>query len=133
MSQRRCSPWHPGFHPHRQRHGLHHPTGWRQRRTQRLRSRTTPPRGHPNQLHPSHPTTCGKVERFHQTLKKWLKAQPRAATLAELQAQLDAFIAEYNHRRPHSALPQHATPPPPTPPAPKPALQTAPTPTTGSA
>lgn len=38
------------------------------------------------------------------------QAQPRAATLAELQAQLDAFIADYNHRRPHSALPQHATP-----------------------
>ena len=27
---------------------------------------------------PNHPTTCGKVERFHQTLKKWLTAQPAA-------------------------------------------------------
>ncbi len=26
---------------------------------------------------PNHPTTCGKVERFQQTLKKWLKAQPQ--------------------------------------------------------
>ena len=59
---------------------------------------------------PNHPTTCGKVERFHQTLKKWLKAQPRATTIAELQAQLDEFLAEYNHRRPHRSLPQHATP-----------------------
>ena len=59
---------------------------------------------------PNHPTTCGKVERFHQTLKKWLTAQPRAATLADLQAQLDDFVHEYNHRRPHRALPQHATP-----------------------
>lgn len=59
---------------------------------------------------PNHPTTCGKVERFHQTLKKWLQAQPRAATLAELQTQLDAFVAEYNHRRPHRALPHQATP-----------------------
>lgn len=59
---------------------------------------------------PNHPTTCGKVERFHQTLKKWLKAQPRATTLAELQTQLDHFVAEYNHRRPHRSLPQHATP-----------------------
>ncbi len=25
---------------------------------------------------PNHPTTCGKVERFQQTLKKWLRAQP---------------------------------------------------------
>lgn len=59
---------------------------------------------------PSHPTTCGKVERFHQTLKKWLKAQPRAATLEQLQEQLDEFLAEYNHHRPHRSLPQHATP-----------------------
>jgi hypothetical protein len=59
---------------------------------------------------PNHPTTCGKVERFHQTLKKWLTRQPRAATIAELQAQLDAFVEEYNHGRPHRSLPHHATP-----------------------
>ena len=59
---------------------------------------------------PNHPTTCGKVERFHQTLKKWLTRRPRAATLAELQTQLDAFIDEYNHRRPHRSLPLQATP-----------------------
>ncbi len=59
---------------------------------------------------PNHPTTCGKVERFHQTLKKWLKAQPRAVTITELQTQLDDFAAEYNHRRPHRSLPRHATP-----------------------
>jgi transposase InsO family protein len=59
---------------------------------------------------PNHPTTCGKVERFHQTLKKWLKAQPRATTITELQHQLDAFVDEYNHRRPHRSLDHHATP-----------------------
>ena len=59
---------------------------------------------------PNHPTTCGKVERFHQTLKKWLTAQPSSTTIAELQTQLDAFVAEYNHRRPHRSLPQQATP-----------------------
>jgi transposase InsO family protein len=53
---------------------------------------------------PNHPTTCGKVERFQQTLKKWLTAQPEASTLKELQNQLDAFIDEYNHRRPHRSL-----------------------------
>jgi len=53
---------------------------------------------------PNHPTTCGKVERFQQTLKKWLTAQPEAATLQELQGQLDAFVDEYNHRRPHRSL-----------------------------
>lgn len=59
---------------------------------------------------PNHPTTCGKVERFHQTLKRWLTHQPRATTLTELQTQLDAFIDEYNHRRPHRSLPHNATP-----------------------
>lgn len=53
---------------------------------------------------PYHPQTCGKVERFHQTQKNWLARQPAAATLAELQAQLDAFRAYYNHVRPHRAL-----------------------------
>jgi hypothetical protein len=59
---------------------------------------------------PNHPTTCGKVERFHQTLKKWLTSQPRATTTAELQTQIDTFIDEYNHRRPHRSLPHRATP-----------------------
>ena len=59
---------------------------------------------------PNHPTTCGKVERFHQTLKRWLTHQPRATTLTELQTQLDAFVDEYNHRRPHRSLPHNATP-----------------------
>ena len=59
---------------------------------------------------PNHPTTCGKVERFHQTLKKWLTRQPKAATIAELQTQLDAFVEAYNHHRPHRSLPHQATP-----------------------
>jgi hypothetical protein len=53
---------------------------------------------------PNHPQTCGKVERFHQTLKRWLERQPPAATLAVLQAQLDAYRAYYNASRPHRAL-----------------------------
>ena len=53
---------------------------------------------------PNHPTTCGKVERFQQTLKKWLTAQPDAGTLKDLQDQLDVFVDEYNHRRPHRSL-----------------------------
>ena len=51
--------------------------------------------------HPGHPQTQGKIERFHQTLKRWLTQQPAAITLAELQAQLDEFRDLYNHRRPH--------------------------------
>jgi transposase InsO family protein len=53
---------------------------------------------------PFHPQTCGKVERFHQTLKKWLSRQPRPATINELQAQLDCFRHLYNHQRPHRSL-----------------------------
>ena len=52
---------------------------------------------------PYHPQTCGKVERFHQTLKKFLRKQPRAQTIAELQAQVDRFVAYYNEVRPHRA------------------------------
>jgi transposase InsO family protein len=59
---------------------------------------------------PGHPQTQGKVERFQQTLKNWLAAQPAAVTLTELQAQLDAFAAVYNQRRPHRSLPYQATP-----------------------
>jgi len=53
---------------------------------------------------PYHPQTCGKVERFHQTLKRFLRKQPAAHSLAELQFQLDAFRDYYNNRRPHRAL-----------------------------
>lgn len=53
---------------------------------------------------PYHPQTCGKVERFHQTLKKHLAALPRARTLPELQRQLDTFTDYYNKQRPHRAL-----------------------------
>jgi transposase InsO family protein len=53
---------------------------------------------------PYHPQTCGKVERFHQTLKRWLATQPRAPSPARLQAQLDDFRSYYNTARPHRAL-----------------------------
>lgn len=53
---------------------------------------------------PNHPQTQGKVERFHQTLKRWLAGQPPAADLPTLQAHLDTFTRLYNHDRPHRAL-----------------------------
>lgn len=53
---------------------------------------------------PYHPQTNGKVERFHQTLKKWLAKQPPAATLDELQTQLDIFRHHYNHHRRHRGI-----------------------------
>ena len=56
---------------------------------------------------PYHPQTCGKVERFHQTQKKWLHRQEPATSLAALQNQLDRFGAYYNTQRPHRALGRH--------------------------
>jgi transposase InsO family protein len=60
---------------------------------------------------PAHPTTCGKVERFQQTMKKWLRAQPaQPTTLEQLQTLLDRFRTEYNTLRPHRSLDHRATP-----------------------
>lgn len=53
---------------------------------------------------PYHPQTCGKVERFHQTLKKWLRRQEPATSLDALQDQLDWFRHYYNTQRPHRAI-----------------------------
>jgi transposase InsO family protein len=52
---------------------------------------------------PFHPQTNGKNERSHQTLQRWLRAQPPATTLAELQTLLDRYRGLYN-RRPHQGL-----------------------------
>jgi transposase InsO family protein len=57
---------------------------------------------------PYHPQTCGKIERFHQTLKKHLAAQTPVDSLKELQTQIDRFVAYYNEVRPHRALARQA-------------------------
>ncbi len=54
--------------------------------------------------HPGHPQTQGKIERFHQTLKRWLAARPRPATITELQTLLEQFQHWYNTDRPHRAI-----------------------------
>lgn len=60
---------------------------------------------------PGHPTTQGKVERFQQTMKNWLRAAtPQPTTIAELQQLLNQFANEYNNDRPHRSLPHRATP-----------------------
>jgi transposase InsO family protein len=53
---------------------------------------------------PYHPQTCGKIERLHQTLKRYLAKQPPANGLPELQGQLDTFVHYYNDIRPHRTL-----------------------------
>lgn len=60
---------------------------------------------------PHHPQTQGKVERFQQTLKKWLRTKPQQpTTIDELQLLLDEFAEEYNQRRPHRSHRYKATP-----------------------
>ena len=101
----------PGIHADRQRHGLHRPgspaaAAARNALEHELRDRDITQKN----SRPNHPTTCGKVERFQQTLKKWLRAQPdQPATLAELQALLDEFVEIYNHQpaAPVPAPPRH--------------------------
>ena len=58
---------------------------------------------------PRHPQTCGKIERFWQTLKKWLAAREAPATIAALNELLEEFRCFYDHHRPHRAL-RGATP-----------------------
>ncbi len=53
---------------------------------------------------PYHPQTCGKIERFWQTLKKWLCAHDQPTTVHELNTLLQTFREHYNHHRPHRAL-----------------------------
>jgi transposase InsO family protein len=59
---------------------------------------------------PNHPTTCGKVERFQQTLKRWLAAQTQPASLGALQELLEVFVLHYNQDRPHRSLANGSTP-----------------------
>ncbi len=50
---------------------------------------------------PGHPQTQGKIERFHQTLKRWLGARPLPASIDALNALLSEFRTWYNTQRPH--------------------------------
>lgn len=52
---------------------------------------------------PYHPQTCGKVERWHQTLKGFLAKRDPAGSVHELQRQVDGIVEYYNERRPHRA------------------------------
>ena len=53
---------------------------------------------------PRSPTTTGKVERFHWTLRGEFLAGRAFASLEEAQAELDAWVEEYNAERPHQSL-----------------------------
>lgn len=51
----------------------------------------------------NHPQTCGKNERVHQTMAKWLAKHPTPSTIEELQALLERYRHVYNNRR-HQSL-----------------------------
>ena len=53
---------------------------------------------------PRRPTTTGKIERFHRTLRQEFLTGRVFADLAIAQAELDAWVRSYNTERPHSAL-----------------------------
>src|SRR3954466_15397641 len=54
---------------------------------------------------PRSPTTTGKIERFHQTLRRELldDARPFTSPLAA-QAAIDDWVRDYNAQRPHQSL-----------------------------
>lgn len=53
---------------------------------------------------PRSPTTTGKVERFHKTLKSEGIAGQTFADLAAAQAAIDVWVEHYNHERPHQGI-----------------------------
>jgi len=55
------------------------------------------------------PTTTGKIERFHQSLRKEFLADRSFPSLEHAQAELDEWVSDYNTSRPHQAL-EMATP-----------------------
>jgi transposase InsO family protein len=54
---------------------------------------------HPITSSVAHPQTCGKNERAHATVLKWLAKQPPPQSLPDLQTLLDTYQDHYNHRR----------------------------------
>jgi transposase InsO family protein len=53
---------------------------------------------------PRSPTTTGKIERFHRTLRTEFRTDRIFEDLAHAQAELDAWVVEYNTQRPHSSI-----------------------------
>jgi hypothetical protein len=53
---------------------------------------------------PRSPTTTGKVERWHKTLRRECLDGKVFASIVDAQAQLDAWVWHYNHERPHQAI-----------------------------
>lgn len=69
--------------------------GWISRLEENLRALHV----HPITSSVAHPQTCGKNERAHSTVLKWLRKRPPATDLDELQALLDRYRERYNNQR----------------------------------
>jgi transposase len=104
---------HPGLHPHRQRHGLHRPTDRHRtpRRPQRIRAATADLERGPEELTPRTPHHLRQGREVPADPEEVAaRPTPAPSTIAELQTLIDAFVDEYNQRRPHRSLPHRATP-----------------------
>ena len=125
LPRSRCPARDSRIHAHRQRDGLHRPTRRPRppRRQELLRGRAQRA-WHIVQKNsrPNHPTTCGKAERFQQTMKKWLRAQPvQPTTIAELQsAPRPSSPTSTTTERRTDRCPTAPPRPPPTTPRPRP-------------
>lgn len=53
---------------------------------------------------PRSPTTTGKIERFHRSLRTEFRTDRVFASLAVLQVELDEWVEDYNTNRPHQAI-----------------------------
>ncbi len=53
---------------------------------------------------PRSPTTTGKIERFHQSVRKEFLADRTFPTIDVAQKELDGWVHDYNNERPHQAL-----------------------------
>jgi transposase InsO family protein len=58
---------------------------------------------------PRSPTTTGKIERFHQSVRKEFLADRTFPSIEAAQKELDAWVHDYNTERPHQSL-EMATP-----------------------
>jgi hypothetical protein len=94
---------HPGGSPHRQWQGLHRPA--RPHPSEALFDRICRDHGITHRLTGVRcPTTTGKIERFHKTLRAELLTGRRFDSLAGAQQLLDAWVDDYNTQRPHQAI-----------------------------
>jgi hypothetical protein len=53
---------------------------------------------------PRSPTTTGKIERFHRSLRTEFLMEKKFESFDHAQSELDCFVASYNNERPHQGI-----------------------------